>query len=122
MFRYCPTYEVELQAGDILFNPYYWLHTVKNTSDRSVGASMRFTPEPGVDIADSCPMTTAIRQLAPHGLRNAHVLAFDTAMGKKIDIHDTLLPEGYRFSREEMCEGWGIEPAPGMSVVLPPPD
>lgn len=122
LFRYCPTFEVELQPGDILFNPWYWLHTVKNTSDRSVGASMRFTPEPGVEIADPSPVATAIRQLSTQGIRNAHAVGFEMALGNKIDIHDTLLPEGYRFSREEMCRGWGLEPAPGMSVVMPPPD
>jgi hypothetical protein len=120
LFRYCPVYEVELEPGDLLFNPWYWLHTVKNTSDRSVGASMRFTPEPGVDIADPSPVATAIRQLAPAGLRNAHAVGFEMAMGNKIDVHDTLLPEGYMFSREEMCEGWGIKPEAKMSLVLPP--
>lgn len=122
LFRYCPTYELELEPGDLLFNPWYWLHTVRNTSDRSVGASMRFTPQPGVDICDPSPVATAIRALAPQSLRNAHAVGFEMSMGKKVDIHDTLLPEGYRFSRAEMCKGWGIEPAAGMSVVLPPPN
>jgi hypothetical protein len=122
LFRYCPTYELELEPGDLLFNPWYWLHTVKNTSDRSVGASMRFTPQPGIDIADPCPVATAIRSLTPQSLRNAHAVGFEMAMGKQVNIHDTLLPDGYRFSREEMCKGWGIQPAAGMSLVLPPPN
>jgi Cupin-like domain len=120
LFRYCPVYDVELYPGDLLFNPWYWLHTVRNTSDRTVGASMRFTPEPGVQIADPSPVATAIRQLGPTGVRQAHAVGFEVAIGNRVDLHDTLLPEGYLFSREEMCDGWGIKPDTGMSVVEPP--
>lgn len=120
LFRYCPVYDVELHAGDLLFNPWYWLHTVRNTSERTVGASMRFTPEPGVQIADPSPVATAIRQLNPTGMRHAHAIGFEMAQGNKVDLHDSLLPEGYLFSRDEMCDGWGIKAQPGMSVIEPP--
>jgi hypothetical protein len=30
-------------------------------------------------------------------LRSARALGFEMAMGNKVDVHDTLLPEGYMF-------------------------
>ncbi len=42
-FKYCPFYVAELEPGDILLNPAYWCHGVKNTTDKSVGIATRWT-------------------------------------------------------------------------------
>ncbi len=43
-FKYCPYYSVELQPGDVLLNPAYWGHGVRNVSDKSVGIASRWSP------------------------------------------------------------------------------
>lgn len=42
LFQYCPIYSTELQAGDILFNPPWWWHSIKNTSETTVGVASRW--------------------------------------------------------------------------------
>ncbi len=42
--RYLPYYVTELEAGDVLLNPPWWGHAIRNTSDKSVGAATRWYP------------------------------------------------------------------------------
>ncbi len=41
--KYCPYYVAELKPGDVLLNPAYWAHAVKNITDKSVGIATRWT-------------------------------------------------------------------------------
>ncbi len=41
--KYCPYYVAELQPGDVLLNPAYWGHGVRNVTDKSVGIATRWT-------------------------------------------------------------------------------
>ncbi len=41
-FQYCPYYVADLQPGDVLLNPPWWGHGIRNTSDKSVGVATRW--------------------------------------------------------------------------------
>jgi Cupin-like domain len=43
LITYVPRYEVELDEGDILYNPKSWFHSVYNTTDISVACSTRWS-------------------------------------------------------------------------------
>ncbi len=42
--KYCPYFVAELKPGDVLLNPAYWGHGIRNTTDKSVGIASRWTP------------------------------------------------------------------------------
>ncbi len=42
-FKYCPYYSVELKPGDVLLNPAYWGHGVRNITEKSVGIASRWS-------------------------------------------------------------------------------
>jgi len=42
LFKYCPVFTAELEPGDVLFNPPWWWHSIKNTSEHSVGVASRW--------------------------------------------------------------------------------
>jgi len=43
-FKYCPYYETEIGPGDILFQPPWWWHGVRNTTEKTVGVASRWHP------------------------------------------------------------------------------
>ena len=40
--EYCPYYEVTLDPGDLLFNPPWWWHGVRNVTEKTVGVASRW--------------------------------------------------------------------------------
>eukprot|EP00401_Gymnodinium_catenatum_P078595 CAMPEP_0117478956 /NCGR_PEP_ID=MMETSP0784-20121206/11630_1 /TAXON_ID=39447 /ORGANISM="" /LENGTH=323 /DNA_ID=CAMNT_0005273355 /DNA_START=96 /DNA_END=1067 /DNA_ORIENTATION=+ len=42
LFKYCPVYKTELEPGDVLFNPPWWWHSIKNTTPFTVGVASRW--------------------------------------------------------------------------------
>ncbi|MGB0524625.1 MAG: cupin-like domain-containing protein [Flammeovirgaceae bacterium] len=40
--KYVPVYRVVLEEGDLLFNPPWWWHRVKNLSDQTIGCATRY--------------------------------------------------------------------------------
>jgi hypothetical protein len=42
LFKYCPMYTAELQPGDVLFNPPWWWHAIKNTTETTVAVASRW--------------------------------------------------------------------------------
>nr|VFK64414.1 MAG: Cupin-like domain-containing protein [Candidatus Kentron sp. UNK]VFK71069.1 MAG: Cupin-like domain-containing protein [Candidatus Kentron sp. UNK] len=43
-FKYCPIFEVTLDPGDVLFNPPWWWHAVRNVADTTVAVASRWLP------------------------------------------------------------------------------
>ncbi len=41
-FNYCPYYSTTLDAGDVLFNPPWWWHCIRNISENTVGIASRW--------------------------------------------------------------------------------
>jgi hypothetical protein len=41
-FAYCPIFEVTLEPGDVVFNPPWWWHAVRNVTDTTVGVASRW--------------------------------------------------------------------------------
>jgi hypothetical protein len=42
LFEYCPVYSAVLDPGDVLFNPCYWWHAVKNVTPTTVAVASRW--------------------------------------------------------------------------------
>jgi hypothetical protein len=42
LFPYCPVYTAVLEPGDVLFNPPYWWHSIKNLSETTVAVASRW--------------------------------------------------------------------------------
>jgi len=42
LFEYCPVYCADLEPGDVLFNPVYWWHAVKNITPTTVAVASRW--------------------------------------------------------------------------------
>ncbi len=42
LFKYCPVYTAEINAGDVLFNPPWWWHSIKNVTPTTVGVASRW--------------------------------------------------------------------------------
>jgi hypothetical protein len=42
LFEFCPVYTSVLEAGDVLFNPPYWWHSIKNIDETTVGSASRW--------------------------------------------------------------------------------
>lgn len=41
-FKWCPIYRVTLEPGDVLFNPPWWWHAIRNISPTTVGVASRW--------------------------------------------------------------------------------
>jgi hypothetical protein len=42
LFPYCPIYSAVLETGDVLFNPPWWWHSIKNISTTTVAVASRW--------------------------------------------------------------------------------
>jgi len=42
LYKYCPRYSVELNPGDVLFNPPWWWHAVDNLTPTSIAVATRW--------------------------------------------------------------------------------
>jgi hypothetical protein len=51
-FKYCPTYNADLQPGDVLYNPAWWVHGIKNTGEKTVAIASRWLT--GTECTKSC--------------------------------------------------------------------
>jgi hypothetical protein len=58
LFAYCQQREVELEPGDILFNPAWTWHTVENLTDETVAVASRWVP----------PITVSYNRFAELGM------------------------------------------------------
>ena len=43
LLQYAPSYEIELEEGDILFNPGPWWHAIRNITDKTLAIATRWT-------------------------------------------------------------------------------
>ncbi len=42
LFKYCPVFTAEVEAGGVLFNPTWWPHAIKNVSPKTVAEASRW--------------------------------------------------------------------------------
>jgi hypothetical protein len=42
LFQYCPVYTAVLEPGDVLFNPPFWWHSIKNITETSTAVASRW--------------------------------------------------------------------------------
>lgn len=65
LLNFVPYYEVTLEPGDILWNPYYWWHAVDALSDNNLAVSTRWVGGPGKVFRDPCPVITLTARCSP---------------------------------------------------------
>lgn len=68
LFKYCPRYEVTLEPGELLLNPHYFFHSVRNMTKKTMALGLRWFGEPGVNFKDPCPLYTNASYLSPKGM------------------------------------------------------
>jgi hypothetical protein len=68
LFKYCPRYEVTLRPGDVLWNPYYWFHSVKNVTPQSVAVAVRWHGVPGKDFLSPLPLYDCATAICPQSI------------------------------------------------------
>ncbi len=44
LFRFCPRYTVDLEAGDVLLSPTWWYHSIENLTARTLAVAVRWKP------------------------------------------------------------------------------
>jgi hypothetical protein len=70
LYEYCPKYQVDLEPGDVLFNPCWWWHSVETLTPASLSIAVRFGPTvfgslfPG-DMTDPNTLFTSMQVLHP---------------------------------------------------------
>jgi hypothetical protein len=42
LFKYCPVYKTTINPGDVLFNPPWWWHSIKNVTPTTIGVASRW--------------------------------------------------------------------------------
>jgi hypothetical protein len=68
LFRFCPRYETILEPGDVLWNPYYWFHSVKNLTPSSVAVADRWFGVGGRDFQSPLMLYDLATQLSPQSV------------------------------------------------------
>jgi hypothetical protein len=116
LFRYCPRYEVTLKPGDVLWNPYYWFHSVKNMTKQSVAVAVRWFGTPGKDFLSPLPLYDLATSICPQSidvdLFVRWMLIQDTVSKTKSAWYEQV-SHGRRyaaFDSEHNAKAWGIEP------------
>merc|ERR1712037_545052 len=119
-FKYCPYFHTDLQPGDVLFNPTWWGHAIRNTSEKTVGIAARWltdgvvgakwtSPEENYDIDR---MASMIFFAGPESWKFLHGVLADAS--PKYDEHMTLREVKNRFTHtaiavakgEVKIDGW----------------
>jgi hypothetical protein len=124
LFKYCPRYEVTLEPGNVLWNPYYWFHSVKNVTKESVAVAVRWYGTPGKDFLSPLPLYDLATTLCPQSID------IDTFI-RWIVIGDTInktkspwyeqVSHGRRYSAFDSgynAKAWGVEPPDLRSGLL----
>ncbi|MCA9716160.1 MAG: cupin-like domain-containing protein [Myxococcales bacterium] len=62
-FAWCPYYQATLEPGDVLLNPPWWWHAVRNQSESSVAVASRWHGDGRVGVGDQ--MTEEDYQVSP---------------------------------------------------------
>ncbi len=44
-FKYCPYFSTDVHAGDVLYNPAWWPHAIRNVSDKTVAVASRWVAD-----------------------------------------------------------------------------
>ena len=102
-FQYCPYYVADLQPGDILLNPPWWGHGIRNTSDKSVAVATRWYVDGVVgetlntmeDNYDVCRFASLNFFLGPKSFKFLQDILYEPS--PRFDEHVTLREKHGRF-------------------------
>ena len=112
-FKYCPYFYTDLEPGDVVFNPTWWGHAIRNTSEKTVGIAARWltdgivgakwtSPEENYDIDRIASM---IFFAGPQSWQFLHGVLADAS--PKYDEHMTLREVKNRFTHTAIAVAKG---------------
>ncbi len=99
--RHVPFYKTVLEEGDLLFNPPFWWHTVRNLSDYNVGCATRYWSS----TPNSVPITTCmLLDILKHPKKNGTIQILKMMKGRhsKKELMDVIFSKksGERKQKE----------------------
>ena len=107
--RYLPHYEVVLGPGDVLYNPYYWWHTVDSLSNANMGVSTRWVGRPGDAFQDPFPLATLATQCNPISRQARAEAERDRLAGVKTNWFDRFAHgRSVQFGISNGMKPWGL--------------
>lgn len=95
MLKYVPIYKVVLEEGDVLFNPSWWWHSVRNLEDFTIGCATRFMAprtSNNISVFSYCQMIEAVK----HPRKSVIPQSLSMLLSRK--VNKNLLV--YMFSKE----------------------
>lgn len=104
LFKYVPRFSIVLEPGDLMFNPPWWWHCIKNVSEVTVGVATRWHGGAGVgynlmnteEDYDVSPLFSLCNLLGYKSVRWTQGILHDPS--PKYDEHTTLREKGTRYA------------------------
>ena len=113
LLKYCPYYEAELNEGEMIWNPTYFFHSIKNLTDDTMAIATRWNGWPGKMMLDPWPTQSKAALLSPTKfLSHIKAIKHEQQTGTPFNWYDAIAHgRGYPMSRTDMLDAWGIKPA-----------
>ncbi len=89
LYNLIPKYEAVLEAGDVLYSPQWWWHTVDNLSD-SIGVALRFR----TDVFANNPLYSIMAMFSPDLLRALYEIVRTGWSADTVTVRRLFEPEG----------------------------
>mgnify|MGYP002632757389 CR=1 FL=1 len=107
--RYLPHYQVNIEPGDILYNPYYWWHTVESLSSENLGVSTRWVGPSLGAFQDPFPLATLTSMCQPTFRAAMAEAKRDAQAGKATNFFDQFAHgRSIEFGIANGVKPWGL--------------
>jgi hypothetical protein len=120
LLKFVPYYDTVLKPGEILWNPSYMFHSVRNLDPRTLAVSTRWMTMPGRETLDPWKAYTRAHMLSPYMVRRRlEAMRFEEANNEVEGTsrhfnwydavsHNRVVP----MTRAQVLLAWGIQPTP----------
>ncbi len=103
-YKYCPYYTTDVHAGDVLYNPAWWPHAIRNITDKTAAIASRWLHGGKVGSNLRCPeedydinrMGSFIFMSGPKSYPFVHEILYEPS--PSYDEHSTLREKNVRFT------------------------
>lgn len=90
LFKYCPLFTTTINPGDVLFNPPWWWHSIKNVTETTVGVASRWH-------TDGILGHQLVMSEEDYNINRFMSMAFMAGLGSIPFLHGILLTPSPRF-------------------------
>ncbi len=103
-YKYCPYYTCDVHPGDVLYNPAWWPHAIRNMTDKTSAIASRWLHSGKVGSDLRCPeedyninrMASFIFMSGPKSVPFVHEILYEPS--PSYDEHSTLREKNVRFT------------------------